>query len=83
MGKLHERKGCSLAKGIRMSIPSKKSNRASKPPEEEEGEDENEHREASSVVVDSNYEQVLPRVTSGRATAVLNTEGSNTTGRVS
>ena len=27
--------------------------------------------------------EVLPRVTSGRATAVLNTEGSSTTGRVS
>ena len=55
----------------------------STPPEEEEGEDETEDRETSLVEADSNCKEVLPRVTSGRATAVLNTEGSSTTGRVS
>jgi len=58
-------------------------NTQSKPPEEEEGDDESEDREASSVGVDSDCEEVLPWVTSGRATAVLITGSSSSTGKVS
>lgn len=47
----------------------------SKPHEEEEGEDETEDREATSVEVDFNCEDVFSRVTSGRATAVREHRG--------
>lgn len=55
----------------------------SKHSEEGEGDDGTDDGEASLVEVDSNCEQVLPRVSSGRATVVLNNRGSSTTGKVS
>lgn len=54
----------------------------SKSSEEGEGDNGTDTLEASSVEVDSNCKQVLPRVILGRAATVLNTEGWSTTGRV-
>lgn len=62
-----------------MSIPTKTSNRSSNPSEEGEGDDGTKDREASPVDFDSSDEQVLPGVSSGRATAILNTGGLSTT----
>lgn len=55
----------------------------SKHSEEGEGDYGTDDGEASLVEVDSNCEQVLLRVSTGRATAVLNNRGSSTTGKVS
>ena len=48
-GEMHECKGCSMVEGLRMSIPKKTDNRASKPSKKREGdESDHEDREASS-----------------------------------